>query len=148
MQIKIKKLHKNALLPEYKTAYSSGADIYACLAEDLVLRPMEIRLIPTGFSIEIPKGFEIQIRPRSSLALEGISIPNAPGTIDADYRGEVKVILINLGKNDFTIKNQDRIAQMVLAKTQRAEFVFEDVLSDTERGSGGFGSTGKGKSTL
>ncbi len=142
MLIKLKPLHPAALLPEYKTVHSAGADIYACLDEDIILQPMEIKLIPTGFAMEIPQGFEAQIRPRSGLASRGISIPNAPGTIDADYRGEVKVILINLGKEAFTIKNHDRIAQMVISKVEKAEFKFEENISETERGEGGFGSTG------
>jgi len=142
MLIKLKSINPDALMPEYKTIHSSGADIYACLDEDIILHPMEIKLIPTGFAMEIPEGFEAQIRPRSGLASKGISIPNAPGTIDADYRGEVKVILVNLGKEPFTIRNHDRIAQMVITKVEKAEFKFEDNISKTDRGDGGFGSTG------
>jgi dUTP pyrophosphatase len=143
MKVKIKKLNKHAQIPAYKTLHSAGADIFACLDQELILKAGEIQLVPTGFSLEIPEGYEVQIRPRSGMAISGISIPNAPGTIDADYRGEVKIILINLGKNDFTIKNGDRIAQMVLAKVEKAEFAVEEELSETGRGSGGFGSTGR-----
>lgn len=142
MLIKLKKVHPAAVLPEYKTMHSAGADIYACLDGETTLRPKEIKLIPTGFSMEIPEGYEAQIRPRSGLALKGISIPNAPGTIDSDYRGEVKIILINLGEEDFTIQPHDRIAQMVAARVEKADFVFESELSQTFRGTGGFGSTG------
>jgi dUTP pyrophosphatase len=145
MQIKLLRLHTNARLPEYKTTHSSGADIYACLDSEVMLKPQEIQLIPTGFSMEIPEGYEAQIRPRSGLAVKGISVPNAPGTIDADYRGEVKIILINLGKEDFVIKNHDRIAQMIIARTEKAEFDFAGELTETKRGAGGFGSTGVGK---
>ncbi len=142
MEIKIKKLHSQAQLPAYQTLHSAGADIYACLDQPVVLHPMEIQLIPTGFAMEIPEGYEAQVRPRSGLGAKGISVPNAPGTIDADYRGEVKVILINLSGKDFTIQHHDRIAQMVIAPTVQAVFHFHDELSDTERGAGGFGSTG------
>jgi dUTP pyrophosphatase len=131
--------------PEYKTTHSAGADIYACLASDVTLRPMEIQLIPTGFSMELPEGYEAQVRPRSGLAVKGITVPNSPGTIDADYRGEVKIILMNLGKSDFIIRHHDRIAQMVIAKAENAEFSIEEELTDTVRGTGGFGSTGVGK---
>jgi dUTP pyrophosphatase len=142
MEIKIKKLHQEAQLPQYQTLHSAGADLYACLDKEVTLAPMEIKLIPTGFAMEIPEGYEAQIRPRSGLGVKGISVPNAPGTIDADYRGEVKVILINLSGADFTIQHHDRIAQMVIAPTVQAVFNFHDELSDTVRGSGGFGSTG------
>ncbi len=142
MEIKIKKLHPEAQLPQYQTLHSAGADLYACLDETVTLAPMEIKLIPTGFAMEIPEGYEAQVRPRSGLGAKGISVPNAPGTIDADYRGEVKVILINLSGQDFSISHHDRIAQMVIAPTVQAVFHFNDDLSDTDRGSGGFGSTG------
>ena len=145
MMVKIKRIHPQAQIPEYKTEHSAGADIYACLENDLLVKPMEIVLIPTGLVMEIPQGFEVQIRPRSGLAVKGISIPNAPGTIDSDYRGEVKIILINLSREDFTFRHHDRIAQMVLAKTERADFLETHELSDTARGEGGFGSTGVSK---
>ncbi len=142
MVIKIKLLHKNAILPEYKTTLSAGADICACLDSEILIKPMEIKIIPSGFSIEIPEGYEAQIRPRSGLAVRGISIPNAPGTIDSDYRGEVKIIMINLGQNDFLIKNHDRIAQMIISPIIKCKFQIEEELSFTVRGNGGFGSTG------
>lgn len=142
VQIKIKKLHPGAMLPEYKTLHSAGADIYACLDREVSIGATEIILIPTGFSMEIPEGYEAQIRPRSGLAVKGISVPNAPGTIDADYRGEVKIILINLSKEPFIVRHHDRIAQMVIAEVEKAEFVFDDELTQTHRGEGGFGSTG------
>lgn len=145
MKVKIKKLRADALPPEYKTTHSAGADIYACLEKDLVIRPMEIVMVPTGFSMELPEGHEAQVRPRSGLAAKGITVPNSPGTIDADYRGEVKVILMNLGKDNFIIHHHDRIAQMVIAKVDKAVFQVETELSETERGHGGFGSTGVGK---
>lgn len=142
MEIKIQKLHPGAQLPAYQTLHSAGADIYACLDAPLVLKPQQILMIPTGFAMEIPEGYEAQIRPRSGLGAKGISIPNAPGTIDADYRGEVKVILINLSGSDFTVQHHDRIAQMVITPALQAVFTFHEELSSTERGSGGFGSTG------
>ena len=142
MNVNIKKLHENASLPEYKTRLSAGADLYACLESPLVIPSGEIALVPTGISLEIPEGFEVQIRPRSGLAARGITLPNSPGTIDADYRGEIKVILLNLGKTDFQIQTHYRIAQMVLSKVEKAEFTVQAELSGTLRGDGGFGSTG------
>lgn len=145
MMVKIKRIHPNSEPPAYQTLHSAGADIYACLDEDLIIKPMEIKLVPSGFCMEIPEGYEAQIRPRSGLGAKGISIPNAPGTIDSDYRGEVKVILINLGKEDFTIRHHDRIAQMVLSKVEQTRFEIVGELSETHRGEGGFGSTGVSK---
>ena len=142
MQIKIKKLHPLAGIPEYQTLHAAGADLTACLEEPLTIAPMEIRAVPTGFAMEIPAGYEAQIRPRSGLASKGLSVPNAPGTIDADYRGEVKVLLLNLGKESFIIRHHDRIAQMVIAPVIQAEFTATETLSETGRGEGGFGSTG------
>lgn len=142
MTVLIKKIREDAVIPEYKTPHAAGADLCACIAEDVLIRPMEIRIIPTGLMMEIPEGFEVQIRPRSGLASQGLSIPNAPGTIDADYRGEVGVIIVNLGRKDFIIHNRDRIAQMVVAKVEKAVFTLSNKLSDTSRGAGGFGSTG------
>lgn len=131
-------------LPRYMTAQSSGMDIYAALDEDLVLDPGHIRLVPTGFAMAIPNGFEAQIRPRSGLAVNhGISIINAPGTIDADYRGEVKIGLINLGQAPVTLKRGDRIAQMVIQQVCRARIKVVDQLDDTDRSVGGFGHTGR-----
>jgi dUTP pyrophosphatase len=136
-------------LPSYETAGAAGADIRANFAPDdragILLAPGEWRLIPTGLSVEIPSGFEMQIRPRSGLALKhGISLPNTPGTIDSDYRGPLAVILINLGQEPVTIAHGERIAQIVVAPVVQAAFEEVAALSETERGSGGFGSTGRG----
>ncbi len=131
--------------PEYATAGSSGFDLRANLQEPILLKPMERRLIPTGIFIEIPLGFEGQVRPRSGLAIKhGISCVNSPGTVDSDYRGELKVILINLSNEDFEINNSDRIAQMVICKVERAILINTEKLEKTERGHGGFGHTGIG----
>lgn len=145
LTVKIKKLHANALPPEYKTPHSAGADLYACLDREMVIHPMEIVMVPTGFSMELPEGHEAQVRPRSGLAVKGITVPNSPGTIDADYRGEVKIILMNLGKENFTVHHHDRIAQMIIAKVDKADFRVEEELTETRRGTGGFGSTGVGR---
>ena len=142
-KILIKKLSKTAIIPKYETQGASGVDISANIKEDLTLATNESTLVPTGIAVSIPQGFEIQIRPRSGLAAKkGISVLNTPGTIDADYRGEIKVILINHGNEPFIIRNGDRIAQMVVCPIVQAKFEEVDELSDTERGSGGFGSTG------
>ena len=132
-------------LPEYQTHGSAGADLRADLrGEELVLQPGEIKLVPTGLRVEIPHGYEMQVRPRSGLALKhGITVANAPGTIDSDYRGEVKVILANLGDAPFPIARGDRIAQLVPAPVQHAELNEVASLDETARGSGGFGSTGR-----
>jgi dUTP pyrophosphatase len=132
-------------LPAYMSALAAGADLCAAVREDLTLAPGARALVPTGFAIAVPPGFEAQIRPRSGLALKaGITIPNAPGTIDADYRGPVGVILANLGGEPFVVRRGDRIAQMVIAPVSRGAFEEVDVLPDTARGDGGFGSTGHG----
>lgn len=129
-------------LPHYATAGSAGADLKACLSEPIILKQGRRELIPTGLQIEIPPGYEGQIRSRSGLALKrGIKVHNSPGTIDSDYRGEIGVILINLGEADFTINNGDKIAQLVIAPVIRANFVSVKTLSETNRASGGFGST-------
>lgn len=142
MKIKIINTSNNAL-PEYKTPDAAGMDIRANVSETIILEPMERKLIPTGLYMEIPKGYEAQIRPRSGLALKnGITCLNSPGTIDADYRGEVGVILANLSTTAFEIKPGDRIAQMVIAQHASAEWIEVEELSSTERGEGGFGSTG------
>lgn len=142
-KILIKKLSKTAIIPKYETQGASGVDISANINEDLTLATNKSILVPTGIAVSIPQGFEIQIRPRSGLAAKkGISVLNTPGTIDADYRGEIKVILINHGNEPFIIRNGDRIAQMVVCPIVQAKFEQVDELSDTERGSGGFGSTG------
>ena len=142
MNINIVNLSKHPL-PNYETSASAGMDLRANLDEHIVLKPMERKLIPTGLSIELPIGFEAQIRPRSGLAFKfGVSIVNSPGTIDADYRGEIKVLLINLSQEDFYVNNGDRIAQMVIAKHEIAEWTLATQLSETERGKGGYGHTG------
>jgi dUTP pyrophosphatase len=130
--------------PEYATQGSSGMDIRANLEQPLQIQPMERLMVPTGLFVEIPQGYEIQIRPRSGMAIkQGITCLNTPGTIDADYRGEIKVILINLSNEPQIIQSGDRIAQMVLQKVERIEWKKTDQLNETDRGSGGFGSTGK-----
>lgn len=132
-----------ALLPQYATGASSGLDLCAFLDEALTMKPLERLLIPTGIFISIPKGFEAEIRPRSGVAYKcGVTVLNTPGTIDADYRGEIKVILINLGTEPFVIRNGDRIAQMVFKSVTQIDWKLVDVLPETERGEGGFGSTG------
>ena len=145
MKMGILKLpHFQGDLPRYQTTGSSGFDVRAQLeGKEIVLKPLQRTMVPTGLAFEIPAGFEIQVRPRSGLAAKfGISMVNTPGTIDSDYRGEVKVILINLGTEDFIIKDQERIAQMVLCPVYQAQFVEINFMSETERGAGGFGSTG------
>ena len=133
----------NNPLPFYSTEHSAGMDLRAFLEEPVVLKPLERALIPTGLFIEVPEGHEAQVRPRSGLAIKnGITVLNTPGTIDADYRGEVKVILINLSNEPFTIQNGDRIAQMVIAKYEKITWKQVEQLSETERGAGGFGSSG------
>ncbi len=141
----IKVINKsNNSLPEYSTEHSAGMDLRANLDQPLTLKPGERKLVPTGLVFEIPEGFEVQVRPRSGLAIKnGISVLNSPGTIDADYRGEVCVILINLGTEDFVINNGDRVAQMVVAKYEKCSWKQVDELSSTDRGAGGFGHTGK-----
>ncbi len=131
-------------LPAYETEHAAGMDLRAAISESVVLAPRERRLLPTGIRIALPPGTEAQVRPRSGLAAKhGISMVNAPGTIDADYRGEIKVILINHGTEPFTVNRGDRIAQLVIAPVIRAEWHKVDALDDTSRGSGGFGHTGK-----
>lgn len=143
MQIKIINKSTNEL-PSYSTSHSAGMDLRAFLAEEIVLKPLERRLIPTGLYVEIPEGYEAQIRPRSGLALKkGITVLNAPGTIDADYRGEIGVILINLSNEEFVISNGERICQMVVASHEKVEWEISEILEETSRGEGGFGHTGK-----
>lgn len=138
------KASQGALLPVYQSEGAAGADIYAYLCEPVQLAPQERRLIPTGLFFEIPEGYEIQIRPRSGLAIKsGITCLNSPGTIDSDYRGEIKVILINLSNELYTVQNGERIAQIIVSPVLRAEFSPASVLNDTIRGTFGFGSTGK-----
>ncbi|MDD2635190.1 MAG: dUTP diphosphatase [Bacteroidales bacterium] len=142
MRVKIvnKSKHK---LPVYSTKHSAGVDLRADLTEPVVLKPLERRLIPTGLFIELPVGYEAQIRPRSGLAYKhGITVLNSPGTIDADYRGEIGVILVNLSDTDFTIEDGERICQMVIATHEQAEWDEVEILNETTRGAGGFGHTG------
>lgn len=142
MQIKI--INKsNHDLPNYETIASAGMDLRANLSESRVLKPLERSIVGTGLFIELPVGIEAQVRPRSGLAAKkGITVLNAPGTIDADYRGEIGVILVNLSNEEFTINNGERIAQMVIAKHERADWKEVEILTETSRGEGGFGSTG------
>lgn len=131
-------------LPQYATEQSAGMDLRANLDEPVVLKPLERCLIPTGLFISLPKGFEAQVRPRSGLAIKhGIGVLNSPGTIDADYRGEIRVILVNLSSEAFTIQDGERIAQMVIARHEQVEWEQVEILDETERGAGGFGHTGK-----
>jgi dUTP pyrophosphatase len=142
MQVKIINQSKHAL-PAYETSSSAGLDVRANLTEPIELKPLERALVKTGLFMEIPAGFECQVRPRSGLAFKnGITVLNSPGTIDADYRGEVGVILINLSNDTFVIEDGERIAQLVFAKVEQAEWKVASELSETERGAGGFGSTG------
>jgi dUTP pyrophosphatase len=130
-------------LPHYETIASAGMDLRANITESQILKPLERTIIKTGLFIELPIGFEAQVRPRSGLAAKkGITVLNAPGTIDADYRGEIGVILVNLSNENFTIENGERIAQLIIAKHERAEWIEVQQLSETDRGKGGFGSTG------
>lgn len=143
MNIKIINRSKHPL-PEYKTELSAGMDLTANLEDPIVLQSLERKLIPTGLFLELPAGFEAQVRPRSGLAFKhGISVLNSPGTIDADYRGEIGVILVNLSKDEFIVQDGERIAQLVIAKHEVANWVEVEELDDTSRGAGGFGSTGK-----
>lgn len=142
MKVKIVNRSGNSL-PEYSTSLSAGMDLRANLDEAILLKPMERRLIPTGLFIELPAGFEAQIRPRSGLALKkGISVVNTPGTIDADYRGEIGIILINLSAEDFLVNHGERICQMVINKVEMIAWSEVDKLEDSDRGAGGFGHTG------
>jgi dUTP diphosphatase len=147
ISVKIKRLNDEFLdiaLPSYSTIGSAGMDVRAAVEDEIKIERGKIALVPTGFSIEIPEGFEIQIRPRSGLALKhGIGLLNSPGTIDSDYRGEVKIILINLGEEDYFIKRGERIAQLVISKVYKVQLIESDELQVTERNDGGFGHTGK-----
>jgi dUTP pyrophosphatase len=142
--MKVKIINKSHhALPTYQTEASAGMDLRACLNESLTLKPMERILIPTGLSMELPVGYEAQIRPRSGLAYKfGITVLNSPGTIDADYRGELRVLLVNLSNQDFVVNDGERIAQMVVAAHAQIEWIEDEQLSETQRGSGGYGSTG------
>lgn len=142
--MKVKVINKSKHnLPNYETIASAGMDIRANLEESVFLKPLERAMIPTGLFIELPIGYEAQVRPRSGLAAKkGISVPNSPGTIDADYRGEIKIILVNLSNEEFEVKDGERIAQMVVAKHERVNWEQVEVLGSTDRGENGFGSTG------
>ena len=143
MKIKVTKLKDKAILPQYQTDGASGMDLHACLDEPINLEPMGRRMIPTGLIVEIPNGFEAQVRARSGLSIKhGIAVVNGVGTIDSDYRGEVSVLIINLSNEPFTIEPSMRIAQMVIAKYEKIQWQAVDELGSTERGEGGYGSTG------
>lgn len=143
--MKVKVINRSRFdLPRYATPLSAGMDVRANIDETVVLRPLERAMIPTGLSIELPEGYEMQIRPRSGLAAKhGITVLNSPGTIDADYRGEIRVILVNLSNEEFRIEAGERIAQMVVARHEQVEWELAEELAESERGGGGFGSTGK-----
>lgn len=143
MKVRVINKSSNAL-PEYETLLSAGMDLRANIEVPIVLQPLQRVLVPTGLSIELPTGFEAQIRPRSGLAFKyGVTVLNSPGTIDADYRGEIKILLVNLSDKAFEIKNSERIAQMIVAKHERVEWELTEELTQTQRGEGGFGHTGK-----
>ena len=143
MIVKVINKSDNAL-PQYSTEFASGMDVRAANFEPIVLKPLQRAMVPTGLYLEIPQGYEVQVRPRSGLAAKkGITVLNTPGTIDADYRGEVCVILVNLSSEEFIVEDGERIAQMVIARYEQAEWQEVDVLDETERGAGGFGHTGK-----
>ncbi|TDT69204.1 deoxyuridine 5'-triphosphate nucleotidohydrolase [Hypnocyclicus thermotrophus] len=142
--IKLKKENENIKLPKYMTEGAAGMDVYSNNSVPITLKPLERALIPTGLYLEIPYGYEIQVRPRSGLAIKhGITMLNTPGTIDSDYRGEIKIILINLSNDEYIINPQERIAQLVLQKVYKAEFKIVEALEESKRNSGGFGHTGK-----
>jgi len=147
IEIKFKRLRKelnHIPLPSYATKGSAGLDIYTALEKPMTIAKGSIEMVPTNISVEIPEGYEIQVRPRSGLAAKhGIGILNSPGTIDSDYRGEIKIIIINLGKEDFIIQPAERIAQLILSKVYTAKFIESDELNNTSRGEGGFGHTGR-----
>jgi len=147
INIKIKRISKefkDIPLPEYATEGSAGMDIRAAISEPVIVKMGEIVIVPTNLSVEIPQGYEIQVRPRSGLAAKhGIGILNSPGTVDSDYRGEIKIILINFGKEDFTILKGERVAQLIISRVFRADLIEEKSLNKSKRGTGGFGHTGK-----
>jgi dUTP pyrophosphatase len=147
LKIKVKKLHQDAILPSYAHAGDAGMDVYA--VENNILNPGERKLIPTGLSFEVPVGYEMQVRPKSGLALKnGITLVNTPGTLDSGYRGELKVILINHSNEKYEVKKGEKIAQIVIAKYEEAEMQEVQELSETQRGAGGFGSTGLNKNKI
>lgn len=143
MEVKIKKLRTNALLPEYQTEHAAAMDVHACLDTPMTLRPLERAMVPTGLAIEIPVGFEMQVRARSGLSIKhGLALVNGIGTIDADYRGELNILMINLGQESFVIEPGMRVAQLLLSKYDKISWQVTEVLSETVRGESGFGSTG------
>ncbi len=143
VEIRFLRLHQGAQLPAYQTEHAAGLDLHACIEAPVTLAPGDIAMIPCGFAMAIPHGFEAQVRPRSGLATKhGIGMPNSPGTVDSDYRGEMKVPLVNLGRAPFTVEHGMRIAQMVVAPVARAMVRVVEELDGTSRGAGGFGSTG------
>lgn len=143
IKVKVTKLNSQALIPSYMSSGAAGCDIHACIDSKILVKPGERLAIPTGLSVEIPPGYEIQVRPRSGLAFKkGLTVINAPGTIDSDYRGEIKVLVVNLGSEGVDVSPNDRIAQMVLQQVSQIEWLEVENLSSTERGVGGFGSTG------
>lgn len=142
IELKIRKLHPSAKLPQKMTEHAAGYDLYSANSDDVILKPGKVELIPTGIAISLPPDYEAQIRPRSGLATNHlIGVLNSPGTIDADYRGEIKVILFNFGKKNFVIKPHTRISQMVISKYENVNFIETEILDDTKRGIGGFGHT-------
>jgi dUTP pyrophosphatase len=144
LKVRVKKVSPGATLPKYMTGGAAGMDLFAALESPVTIAPMGRALVPTGIAIELPDGFEAQVRPRSGLAIRsGITMLNAPGTIDHDYRGEIKVILANLGVEPFVVSGGDRIAQLVISRFERVDWVQVEELGDTPRGSGGFGHTGR-----
>ncbi len=145
MDMKVKVINRSANeLPRYETPLAAGMDVRANISESIVLGPLERAMVPTGLYVELPPGYELQVRPRSGLAVKhGVTVLNSPGTVDADYRGELKAILVNLSNEPFEIRPGERIAQYVVARHERVEWEEVDKLSETERGAGGFGSTGK-----
>jgi dUTP pyrophosphatase len=144
MKIEVKKLRANAILPEYQTKHSAGMDLHACIDKPIVIKPGKWELIPTGISLALPDGYESHIRCRSGLAFKhGVGMVNGMGTIDADYRGEYGVLLINYGKEDFVVNNGDRVAQLVINRYEKVQWQEVEELNETARGAGGFGSPGK-----
>ncbi len=142
-QILVKRLHPSAILPQYMSSGAAGCDVTACLEAPVELAPLGRAAIPTGLALEIPEGYEVQVRPRSGLAIKkGLTIVNSPGTIDSDYRGELKVLLVNLSTETVRVENGERIAQLIMQKVEQAEWAWTEELTSTERGAGGFGSTG------
>lgn len=143
MEVKVKKLNKNAILPAYQTEHAAAMDIHACIDEPMPVRPLERFMVPTGLAFEIPEGYEMQIRARSGLSIKhGITMVNGVGTIDADYRGELSILMVNLSQRAFVIEPDMRIAQLLVQKYEKISWQLTDKLSETDRGEGGFGSTG------